>query len=33
MNTAMFAAFDEMFRAISRDLGRAAADMLSGQDI
>jgi hypothetical protein len=33
MNTAMFAAFDEVFRAISRDLGRAAADMLSGQDI
>ena len=33
MNAAMFAAFDEMFRDISRDLGRAAADMLSGQDI
>jgi hypothetical protein len=33
MNAAMFAAFDEVFRAISRDLGRAAAEMLSGQDI
>jgi hypothetical protein len=33
MNAAMFAAFDEVFRALSRDLGRAAADMLSGQDI
>jgi len=33
MNAAMFAAFDEVFREISRDLGRAAAEMLSGQDI
>jgi hypothetical protein len=33
MNAAMFAAFDEVFRALSRDLGRAAAEMLSGQDI
>jgi len=33
MNAAMFAAFDEVFRDISRDLGRAAAEMLSGQDI
>ncbi|MCA3509645.1 MAG: DUF2059 domain-containing protein [Rhodobacter sp.] len=33
MNAAMFAAFNEVFSAISRDLGRAAAQMLSGQDI
>jgi len=33
MNAAMFAAFDEVFREISRDLGRAAAEMLSGRDI
>ncbi|MCA3451750.1 MAG: DUF2059 domain-containing protein [Rhodobacter sp.] len=33
MNAAMFAAFDEVFREISRDLGRAAAEILSGQDI
>lgn len=33
MNAAMFAAFDEVFREISHDLGRAAAEMLSGRDI
>lgn len=33
MNTAMFAAFDEVFSTISQDLGRAAAEMLAGQDI
>jgi hypothetical protein len=33
MNAALFAAYDELFGAISHDLGRAAAEMLSGQDI
>lgn len=33
LNGALFAAFDEMFGAISHDLGRAAAEILSGQDI
>ncbi len=33
MNAAMFATFDEVFREIARDLGRAAAEMLSGRDI
>lgn len=33
MNAALFAAFDAVFVAISRDLGRAAARQLMGQDI
>lgn len=33
MNAALFAAFDAVFVAISRDLGRAAAKQLLGQDI
>lgn len=33
MNTALFGAYDELFGTISHDLGRAAAEMLSGQDI
>jgi hypothetical protein len=33
MNAALFVAFDAVFSEISRDLGRAAAQMLSGQDI
>ena len=33
INRAMFGAFDEVFSTISHDLGRAAAEMLSGQDI
>jgi hypothetical protein len=33
MNAALFAAFDTVFSDISRDLGRAAAEMLSAQDI
>jgi len=33
LNSAVFAAFDSVFSAISYDLGRAAARMLSGQDI
>ncbi len=33
LNTAMFAAFDQMFVAISRELGRASAVSLAGQDI
>jgi hypothetical protein len=33
LNSALFAAFDVMFTAISRDLGRTAALFLSGQDI
>lgn len=33
VNRAMFAAFDDVFSTISHDLGRAAAEMLSGQDI
>ena len=33
MNAALFAAYDQLFGAISHDLGRAAAEMLSGQDI
>lgn len=33
MNTALFGAYDELFATISHDLGRAAAEMLSGQDI
>lgn len=33
LNAALFAAFDAIFRPISRDLGRAAARQLLGQDI
>lgn len=33
MNAALFAAFDAVFVAISRDLGRAAARQMIGQDI
>jgi hypothetical protein len=33
LNNALFVAFDRMFDTISYDLGRAAADMLAGQDI
>lgn len=33
VNRAMFGAFDDVFSTISHDLGRAAAEMLSGQDI
>ncbi len=33
MNAALFAAFDEAFVQISRDLGRAAARMVRGEDI
>ena len=33
LNTAMFAAFDKLFVAISRDLGRAAARQMQGEDI
>jgi hypothetical protein len=33
MNAALFAAFDEVFSDISRDLGRAVAEMLSGRDL
>lgn len=33
MNAALFAAFDEVFTAISQDLGRAVAIQLQGQDI
>jgi hypothetical protein len=33
LNTAMFAAFDQMFVAISTELGRASAQYMSGQDI
>lgn len=33
LNTAMFTAFDKMFVAISRDLGRASAEYMVGQDI
>jgi hypothetical protein len=33
MNRALFAAYDTLFQTISHDLGRAAAEMLSGQDI
>ncbi len=33
LNSAMFAAFDDVFGEISHDLGRAAAEILSGQDI
>lgn len=33
LNTALFAAFDKVFPAISRDLGRAAALQLGGDDI
>ena len=33
LNTALFAAFDQVFRTISRDLGQAAARQMQGQDI
>lgn len=33
LNTALFAAFDQLFTAISRDLGRAVALMMAGEDI
>ena len=33
LNAAMFAAFDRIFLTISRDLGRAAARQIAGQDI
>lgn len=33
LNAALFAAFDKVFAAISRDLGRAAAKQMMGQDI
>lgn len=33
LNTALFAGFDALFEALSRDLGRAAAQMMSGQDL
>ncbi len=33
MNAALFSAFDDVFVGISNDLGRAAAEMMSGQDI
>lgn len=33
LNQALFAAFNRMFNAVSRDLGVAAAKMLQGQDI
>lgn len=33
LNVALFAAFDAVFSSISRDLGRAAAQQLMGQDI
>ncbi|MDT8855114.1 DUF2059 domain-containing protein [Paracoccaceae bacterium Fryx2] len=33
LNTALFAAFDVVFTAISRDLGRAAARQMQGEDI
>ncbi|MDN5786197.1 hypothetical protein [Pseudorhodobacter sp.] len=33
LNTALFGAFDVLFRDISRDLGRAAAHQMQGQDI
>jgi hypothetical protein len=33
LNTALFGAFDAVFAAISRDLGRAAARQMMGQDI
>lgn len=33
LNTAMFAAFDQMFVAISTELGRASAQYMAGQDI
>lgn len=33
LNSALFAAFDVLFRGISRDLGRAAAKQMMGEDI
>lgn len=33
LNSALFAAFDVMFEAVSRDLGRAAAGFVAGQDL
>jgi hypothetical protein len=33
LNAALFAAFDQVFRKISRDLGQAAARQMQGQDI
>ena len=33
MNAGLFAGYNALFDSISRDLGRAAAEMLSGQDI
>lgn len=33
LNTAMFTAFDQMFVTISRELGRASAEYMAGQDI
>lgn len=33
LNVALFAAFDEVFVQVSRDLGRAAAQQMQGQDI
>lgn len=33
LNSALFTAFDVMFRSISRDLGRAAAKQMMGEDI
>jgi hypothetical protein len=32
LNAALFAAFDEVFEAISADLGRAAAGFVAGED-
>jgi len=33
MNTALFAAFDEMYEGISRALGLASSEYMSGQDL
>jgi hypothetical protein len=33
LNTALFAAFDQVFTAVSEDLGRAAGEAMQGQDI
>lgn len=33
LNAGLFAAFDAMFRSVSRDLGMAAAQFMSGEDI
>jgi hypothetical protein len=33
LNRALFAAFDALFNALSRDLGLAAARLMAGQDL